>query len=713
MSNGKDSYYFLTFTKFNLYDFQETPIRNLVDCLLNGVNKGEKYCRDVRMFALNLRYQSPSGYDYLRLKFNKHLPHPTTIRKWFSISSVNSGGGMNVSALETIKEAVQDLEKKNLTIFAAISFDEVNIRQHVQYIHAKKYFSGYTNLATLHSEDEPLPVATHAIVIMLNGINVQLTIPIAHFFITALCAEEKAVLICSILKALSEIGVRVFTITADGLSSNAAAIDILGASFKFNNLKPYFKNPFDGHTIYYFFDPPHMIKLVRNCIGECKTLTDNQGRKIEWKFIERLYRATKNDIASHKLTKKHLQWSSMPMKVCLATQTLSNSVAQSIENLCHTKQFRDSEGTAEFIERFNKLFDIFNSNERNQDNIFKSPINATSKGEIFHFLDDMVDYIQHLSWIGKPLIESQKNTAFLGFCSNITALKLIYVEIVEKGLISDFKVRKIQQDILESFFSRMRKNGSNDNPTIQQFNANFHRTLINTELTSSVFANCVDNLDLLTVSSTLKNVESTPSYIMYSKDVIREIEMEEEEVEEILNIHPIEDVEIFERNVEEDVEESVNNLSVSNVAGFIESLIEKNHKFNCSDCAFVFELNGKIDPKIFVKHSKNVLPCKSTFDICHIANGLVSNYFNINHESRFEYDKLFTTIKNRIVYKNYFSLSDFTHTGGETHREFIIDFIIEEFIRIRCVSRARSITLEGQDDFIRSVKRNDIHFAGQ
>lgn len=99
-----------------------------------------------------------------------------------------------------------------------------------------------------------------------------------------------------------------------------------------------------------------------------------------------------------------------------------------------SRQFRNSEGTAEFVKRFNKLFDIFNSDERNQDSVFKSLINATSKEEIVHFLDDMVDYIQHLSWNEKPLIESQKNTAFLGFCSNITALKLIYEEIVEKGL---------------------------------------------------------------------------------------------------------------------------------------------------------------------------------------------------------------------------------------------------------------------------------------
>lgn len=76
-----------------------------------------------------------------------------------------------------------------------------------------------------------------------------------------------------------------------------------------------------------------MIKLIRNCLGDKKILHDKFNRPIEWKFIERLYRSKKGDLTSNKLTKKHIDWEPNKMNVALATQTISNSVAESIEKL--------------------------------------------------------------------------------------------------------------------------------------------------------------------------------------------------------------------------------------------------------------------------------------------------------------------------------------------------------------------------------------------
>lgn len=77
----------------------------------------------------------------------------------------------------------------------------------------------------------------------------------------------------------------------------------------------------------------HMLKLVRNCLGDKNILRDKFNRTIEWKFIERLYRAKKNDLVSHKLTKKHIEYGGNVMNVTLASQTISNSVAETIEKL--------------------------------------------------------------------------------------------------------------------------------------------------------------------------------------------------------------------------------------------------------------------------------------------------------------------------------------------------------------------------------------------
>lgn len=82
------------------------------------------------------------------------------------------------------------------------------------------------------------------------------------------------------------LGIRVVSITSDGLSSNQASYEILGAT---PTICPYFHNPDNGQRVYVFYDTPHMLKLVRNCLGEKKVLHSTNGA-IKWEYIERLYR---------------------------------------------------------------------------------------------------------------------------------------------------------------------------------------------------------------------------------------------------------------------------------------------------------------------------------------------------------------------------------------------------------------------------------------
>ncbi|GLV43403.1 hypothetical protein CBL_21275, partial [Carabus blaptoides fortunei] len=45
---------------------------------------GRKFPAELRTFALTLHFYSSSAYDYVRTTFGKCLPHPTTLRKWYS-----------------------------------------------------------------------------------------------------------------------------------------------------------------------------------------------------------------------------------------------------------------------------------------------------------------------------------------------------------------------------------------------------------------------------------------------------------------------------------------------------------------------------------------------------------------------------------------------------------------------------------------------------
>lgn len=89
----------------------------------------------------------------------------------------------------------------------------------------------------------------------------------------------------------------------------------------------------------------------------------------------------------------------------------------------------------------------------------------------------------------------------------MVSVKMLYEDLVETGKISHLPVYLLNQDPLESFFSRIRAFnclGSNDNPTDPQFCSAYRKNLVKNEITASAFAKCKDELDILTVSSSLK-----------------------------------------------------------------------------------------------------------------------------------------------------------------------------------------------------------------
>lgn len=90
---------------------------------------------------------------------------------------------------------------------------------------------------------------------------------------------------------------------------------------------------------------------------------------------------------------------------------------------------------------------------------------------------------------------------------------------------------------------------------------------------------------------------------------------------------------------------------------------------------------------------------------------MMSTYLESRHESCFDYDHLFDQIKNEVLMENLFLETNFDH--NLSHKFFFVDFIIEHFVRIRAVQRARHITLAQHKTLVRSAKTHDIHFAGQ
>lgn len=159
------------------------------------------------------------------------------------------------------------------------------------------------------------------------------------------------------------------------MSSNFYKLsDLLGISVT----KSYFQ--IDKDKIYYMFDPPHLLKATRNNLLRHNFIDDEKVAL--WKYIEEFYN---NDKKTQfrivpKLTDIHNPNNFQRMKVKYAAQILSRSVSIGMNtSICLGSLSARTMFTAEFIERFNKLFDILNSSKLYSADINKQAFTNTKE----------------------------------------------------------------------------------------------------------------------------------------------------------------------------------------------------------------------------------------------------------------------------------------------------------------------------------------------
>ena len=251
-----------------------------------------------------------------------------------------------------------------------------------------------------------------------------------------------------------------------------------------------------------------MLKLVRNVLGDTRKLENGNGDWIMWDFFVKLHDLQEYEgmHLSNKLRRAHVYFLKQKMKVRLAAQLFSKSIAHSLR-ICKDdlklSSFVNCGATIEFIEIINDLFDILNS--RNLKNYgFKRALNSENKEEIFQKLDEIVEYFKNLKFRnGGSIIKSRKN-GFIGFLICIESLKNTYEQLCENSsLLKYILTYKISQDHLETLFSCIRSHwGHNNNPTVQQFSSVYKKILLHTEFRAAETGNCIslEHISILHIS---------------------------------------------------------------------------------------------------------------------------------------------------------------------------------------------------------------------
>lgn len=692
-----------------------------------SINEKTKYSPVVRDFCYRLQFHSTAGYNEFRKFFGNRLPTVRTLQKW--LRCVEVGPGISDIALGALTEKAKAYKDEGKALHVCLISDEMGIRKQITWDAQKEHFDGFpTTINTKSKQKSTLPLAKDALVFMVVGPNFK--VAVAYFLLSGLDAIKRATLTREVIKSVDSTGAKVISLTSDGLSANIAVAKLLGADFKSD--KPFFARPNKtDENIFVIFDPPHMLKLVRKYFSESQLYyRDNELR---WDLLVKL--ATKQDTDNfemgNKLTMRHINWKQTPMVVKLAVQTMSNSVADSIEQCIDDKydDFIGSEATVKFIRLHNNVFDFQNYGVgKKDDEHFKSLVCESNLDKFVALGNEYKEFISNMTIdeirgknkrvINKKVLNSRSSMGFFGFWHNISSALGIYENYVRNGPLEHFSNFQFGQDHLETFFSLMRsRQGANNNPNAKQFEYAYRKLLICTPNLSSRSTNCIiDGTDLLTVSSAQKPAQQQATHQMQPQiefsSAIDRIHSEFN-YDELINFQM------------DEYDQHIHAYLASTVEKNIMKRMKARTKSGCIDCLGVFAENSKVYDSFLDKKSKSthvVQPCSSTVNILIVCSSIMKHLQTLI--SYINFDTLIEAIIPFLDIDQLYEISNFyvhdkhnTSSNSQslsTHKIQFLSSIIREYMHIKSIKIGDRITAEehkGRN--IRKKHTKNIIFAGQ
>lgn len=637
----------------------------------NGLS-GSKQCysKELKQFSVTLQYYSPKAYLYVRKTFNNLLPNPRTLRRWYMV--VDGNPGFTMESFESISKMAKDR-----SICCNLVIDEMCIRRHVE-MDSQRKIHGYINMGAEYSYDnDNIPEAKNALVFLVVGINGYWKMPIAYFLIDGLSGKERANLLKKAIELLCETGVTLCSVTFDGAKVNLKMCTELGASFSIENPRPYLLND-SQDKLFCFYDPAHMLKLIRNAWNNRNIIKNSKGEEINWKYVKKLYELEQKEglRLGTKLTKRHINFHNEIMNVRLAAQTLRNSVADALTYLSQNNdEFTKAGPTSEFIKYINNAFDILNSRNKFSTKPYGKAISVETIPFYTDFINKFIIYIKGLEFSdGKKIINSNRNTGFVGMIMSLTNAVEMFSDLRSKGKINYLITYKISQDHIETTFSAIRSRlGYNNNPTCKQFKAAYKRILVHNEIVGSEFGNCsiLDNTKMLTVNSCV----------------------EEKQIDDTCQpeVHLL-DHDYFESYM--NISKYVGDTS-QYIAGFVIKKILKS--ITCSMCQASLITNNSNYNRSTLISIKNrgslIFPSRSVVLVCQETERLIRSYpptyFNSNK------NKLYLLVKikqnlykyNRELFSNCPDQESFL----DTHKNQIIKLIVFKYVDIRVFHEVRKV----------------------
>ncbi|CAB3242046.1 unnamed protein product [Arctia plantaginis] len=189
-----------------------------------GLPLEKKYSEELRKFALTLHFYSPKAYEFIRKTYNTCLPHTRTLSKWYQ--HIDAEPGFTKEAFDTLKRKVKETVHP---VICALTLDEMSIRKCLTWKPMAQKLYGRVDLGHDVNSDS-VEEASQCLVLLLTAINGSWKLPIGYFLIVSLTGEQKATLVRTAIQLCQVAGVKVISVTCDGLAGNFSMFTSLGCN---------------------------------------------------------------------------------------------------------------------------------------------------------------------------------------------------------------------------------------------------------------------------------------------------------------------------------------------------------------------------------------------------------------------------------------------------------------------------------------------------
>nr|XP_049704773.1 uncharacterized protein LOC126056285 [Helicoverpa armigera] len=539
--------------------------------------KGRRFTLDEKILALSLYKPSPKAYRLLSQICV--LPKKSTLNKL--MKNVFLLPGPNNVIFDHLKKRVDKMPETHK--YCTVIFDEMAIAANLTYDQHNDQIKGFCDDGSTQIKC----FADHALVFMVRGIFKKYKQPVAYTF----CAGSTNTIslknqIKIIVTKILETGLKVVSVTCDQGTSNIAAINLLIKETKekyLRNNKEYKEGFFEINDtiIYPIFDPPHLIKGMRNNLitKNLECYMDGKKRTAKWAHLEALYKngpGFKGLRLIPKLTARHVIPNLIPkMKVKYATQVFSKTVSVAMGFIAEIGRIpKESTETAEVLLFFDRLFDSVNGNFSKIVNgkVYRSAVSPKSPHhKLWH---KSLPILKTMKFIGD---RARLVPSISSWIKTIQSFQQITKRLHGLGLRS-ILLRNFNQDPLENFFGAIRAHGQrNVMPNLVSFEASYKALLINNMVSpKSVGANC----------------ESDDSHCLHSlKDMITQ------------NIP---------KPLPKPIEIDFNHLNIELKS--LDLILSSENPSEIEKCAAVAYCCGWVINLIYKKISKNCMECKKALE---------------------------------------------------------------------------------------------------